>query len=87
MKHRLLALIATMALLLTACTTKPASKTVDPQGSPDTTIPTWRVGDEGELKRVIIQKRGGDPLECVVYVDHGYREPAGGLSCNWSNNQ
>lgn len=71
--RRLLPALAALTLLLTGCANESASDL-------DASIPTWRVGSEGELKRVIIQKQDGDPLECVVYVDHGYR---GGLSCNW----
>lgn len=84
MKHRLFPII-TICLFLTGCTTTPAAEPtttpVNPQSSPDTTIPTWRVGTSGELKRVIIGQQNGAPLECVVY--DGF-EWGGGVTCNWN---
>lgn len=82
---KLLPIIA-ICLLLTGCTTttpvvEPSSTPVNPHSSPDTSIPTWRVGTSGELKRVIIGQQNGAPLECVVY--DGF-EWGGGVTCNWN---
>lgn len=78
MKHRLLALIATLALLLTGCTTTAAEPVVDTassQSGPDLSVPSWKTGT-GWLSRYIISLQNGTPLECVIYT-------GGGLDCNW----
>lgn len=82
MKHRLLALIATMALLLTACTTTTDTPEPEPASAPQSTstpdmsVPSWKVGD-GWVSRYILAQRDGMPLECVVYT-------GGGIDCNWN---